>query len=101
MPTSYRALASIIERAEALSVGTAITYQSGGRKQLLPLFEGLDLIKPGVVLAPLWRPESRHDLFLDRSARSADLVGVARSSETRRCRSVSAHEPNTKGSRAP
>lgn len=41
-------------------------------------FEGLELIPPGVVFTPAWRPESDEDLFLDAPSRALALAGVAR-----------------------
>ena len=40
------------------------------------LFAGLDLVAPGLVYAPLWRPEESDDLLLDDPARSLNLAGV-------------------------
>ncbi|MDQ2785560.1 MAG: SAM-dependent methyltransferase [Chloroflexota bacterium] len=39
-------------------------------------FDGLTLIAPGLVYAPLWRPETPDDPFLDRPEESVNLVGV-------------------------
>jgi len=39
-------------------------------------FDGLTLIEPGLVYAPLWRPETPDDPFLDRPEESANLIGV-------------------------
>ncbi len=41
-------------------------------------FAGLTLIEPGLVYAPLWRPETPDDPFLDRPEESVNLVGVGR-----------------------
>lgn len=39
-------------------------------------FAGLSMVDPGVVHAPLWRPESGRDLFLDNPTRSLNIVGI-------------------------
>lgn len=39
-------------------------------------FGGLELVEPGVVYAPLWRPEDEADILLDQPARSLNLVGI-------------------------
>ena len=41
-------------------------------------FEGLDLVEPGLVYLPKWRPDGPSDLLLDQPERSAFLAGVAR-----------------------
>jgi len=48
------------------------------REQIADLFEGLDLVEPGLVYIPLWRPESEDDLLFDQPARSNGYVGVGR-----------------------
>jgi SAM-dependent methyltransferase len=48
------------------------------RQQVEALFAGLELVSPGIVLTPLWRPESPDDLLLDNPARSAIWAGVGR-----------------------
>lgn len=40
-------------------------------------FDGFELLEPGVVHAPLWRPEGPDDLGLDNPGRAATWVGVA------------------------
>lgn len=41
-------------------------------------FDGFDLVDPGLVYYPLWRPEGPNDLFLDQPERSPGLAGVGR-----------------------
>jgi hypothetical protein len=48
------------------------------REQVAELFEGLELVEPGLVHSPLWRPESEDDLFVDQPARSSAYVAVGR-----------------------
>jgi hypothetical protein len=42
------------------------------------LFEGFDLVEPGVVWTPLWRPESSDDPYHDNPELSAAYAGVGR-----------------------
>lgn len=46
-------------------------------EQVQQLFDGFDLVDPGLVWAPLWRPESPHDVPA-RPERSGNLAGVGR-----------------------
>lgn len=41
-------------------------------------FAGLELIDPGIVRTPLWRPESPQDLYLQQPERASSCAGVAR-----------------------
>jgi hypothetical protein len=46
------------------------------RSQILRLFEGLELVEPGLVYIPLWRPEGPNDILLDDPERSINYAGV-------------------------
>jgi len=48
------------------------------REQIAQLFDGFELVEPGLVYIPQWRPESEDDLFLDQPARSSGYVAVGR-----------------------
>lgn len=48
------------------------------RDQVLSYFEGFDLVEPGLVHSPLWRPEEPDDLMLDEPGRSLTWAGVGR-----------------------
>ncbi len=67
----------------AARIERAYTRISTGGKYRPPaaiarFFAGLTLIEPGLVYAPLWRPETPDDPFLDRPEESVNLVGVGR-----------------------
>ena len=47
------------------------------REEIIALFAGFDLVEPGVVSTPLWRPESPAELELD-AEHSEILAGVGR-----------------------
>jgi hypothetical protein len=48
------------------------------REQIAQFFEGFELVAPGLVYVPLWRPESEDDLLLDNPHRSNGYAGVGR-----------------------
>jgi len=48
------------------------------RDQIAALFEGLDMVEPGLVLVPLWRPEGPDDLLLNAPEQSMFFAGVGR-----------------------
>lgn len=48
------------------------------REKVLRYFHGLELVEPGLVHGPLWRPDGPDDLALDEPGRSVTWVGVAR-----------------------
>jgi hypothetical protein len=51
-------------------------YRAAG--EVARFFEGLELVAPGIVAVPRWRPESDEDVLLDHPERSLTLGGVAR-----------------------
>lgn len=48
------------------------------RVKVLPYFDGFELVEPGLVHGPQWRPDGPDDLILDEPGRSVNWVGVAR-----------------------
>ena len=48
------------------------------REKVMRYFNGLDLLEPGLVHGPQWRPDGPDDLLLDEPGRSVNWVGVAR-----------------------
>lgn len=58
--------------------GTASTTQNRSQASIERFFQGLDLVEPGLVLAPLWRPEGPDDVLVDMPERAFTQVGVAR-----------------------
>jgi hypothetical protein len=68
----------------ALSHGTvwlAHPTRSGAgrsRTKISAFFKGLELVEPGLVYTPLWRPEDKDDLLVSQPERSITLGGVAR-----------------------
>jgi hypothetical protein len=42
------------------------------------MFDGLELVEPGLVWIPQWRPTTRTDLYYDDPETSSGYAGVAR-----------------------
>jgi hypothetical protein len=53
-------------------------WSSRSLHQVQRFFRGLELVEPGVVHPPLWRPESPHDLYADHPERASSYAGVGR-----------------------
>jgi SAM-dependent methyltransferase len=68
------ARAQAFEKVYNRSVATQIHMRS--RADILRFFNGFDLVDPGLVYVPLWRPDSPADVPSD-PGRSGNLVGVA------------------------
>ena len=69
---------ALAEQGEQLYRRTSAPLHFRTRDQIESLFEGLELVEPGVVYVPLWRPEGGDDLLLDRPDRSANYAGAGR-----------------------
>jgi len=66
------------QKVEQLYRNATSPFHFRTRDQIAQLFEGLELVEPGLVYIPLWRPESEDDLFVDQPARSNGYVAVGR-----------------------
>jgi hypothetical protein len=66
------------EQAKKLyaAMGTPVRVRS--YNEVEKFFEGLELLEPGLVFVPLWRPEGPDDLFLKDPELSAYYAGVGR-----------------------
>ncbi len=71
MPQTAEAVKNVYDR----SVTTALNLRS--RAEILRLFDGFELVEPGLVFIPEWRPESPGDVPEDAHT-YGNLVGVAR-----------------------
>lgn len=67
-----------VEQIERLYSRTTHPVRMRPAATIHSFFAGLDLVEPGVVYAPLWRPEDEADILLDQPARSINFVGVGR-----------------------
>jgi hypothetical protein len=61
--------ASVFNRATS-----PVTLRS--REQIQPFFDGYELVEPGLVPTPSWRPESSEDLFATEPERAQAFAGV-------------------------
>ncbi len=86
-PGSYMAIShasleqvpsEIVMQFERVYSQTSTPVKTRPRAQVEPLFAGLDLVEPGIVYVPLWRPEGPDDVFFDQPERSINLGGVGR-----------------------
>jgi O-methyltransferase involved in polyketide biosynthesis len=48
------------------------------REQIRQFFDGLELVEPGLIRAPLWRPESSDDVLFDHPEHYLGFAGVGR-----------------------
>ena len=86
-PGSYLAISHLsfdevpretIEQFQRLGAGSAIPSKARSRAEILPLFDELEWVEPGLVRVPAWRPEGPDDVFLDRPERVLGWAGVGR-----------------------
>lgn len=67
-----------VQRLEQLYEHSSNALKTRSRAEVQRYFEGLELVPPGLVLGPRWRPEDPDDLLVSEPERSSTLVGVAR-----------------------
>lgn len=67
-----------IPKIQTVTRRAGIDFTARSRQQVQALFGGLDLVEPGVVWIPQWRPESPHDLFRDRPEASGGYAALGR-----------------------
>jgi hypothetical protein len=77
--TTYESLPEVWERFVELSQGTTNPVTPRSRVQVEALFAGFELVPPGLVWAPQWRPEAPEDVGED-PGRSSNYAGVGRKS---------------------
>jgi SAM-dependent methyltransferase len=68
------------EADEATKVGArnTINVTLRGRTEVRDMFDGFDLVEPGIVFTPEWRPDSDSETFATEPIRAATLAGVGR-----------------------
>jgi len=67
-----------MDKMKQIYRGSGIDLTWRTHQQMTALFDGYDVVDPGVVWAPLWRPESGSDMHHDQPEVSANYGGVAR-----------------------
>jgi hypothetical protein len=63
---------------EELYRRTPTPIKMRSKAEIARLFDGFELIEPGLVFLPLWRPEGPDDLFFDEPERCTGFAGVGR-----------------------
>jgi hypothetical protein len=66
----------------ALYAKSVSTLKYRPMEDVVRYFEGLDVVAPGIVPTPGWRPESEDDVLVDHPERALTLGGVARKPST-------------------
>jgi hypothetical protein len=75
--TSDRQPASVVEAMERLYTRTTAPATARGQAEIRAFFDGFDLIEPGLVFTPQWRPDGTAP-FIDQPERSLAYAGVGR-----------------------
>jgi len=70
--------ADVIARFEAIYRRSSNPTIARPRARIEALFEGLDVVEPGLVLTPRWRPDAARDPLADQPVRAGILAGVGR-----------------------
>ncbi len=70
--------ADTIARFEAIYRRSTNPTIARPRARIEALFEGLDVVEPGIVLTLLWHPDAARDPLVDEPGRAAVLAGVGR-----------------------
>jgi hypothetical protein len=68
----------VIEKLEKIGADSPTPGKARSRAEILRFFDGLELVEPGLVPTPAWRPEGPDDVFFDHPERSLTFGGVGR-----------------------
>lgn len=68
----------LVAQVQTLYSRTTTLVKSRSRAEIQEFFRGLELVDPGLVHVPLWRPEGPEDLFVDTPGRSVNFAAVGR-----------------------
>jgi hypothetical protein len=75
--------AALQQEAEGIYAQSTSPLKTRSRAQIAAYFAGLELVAPGLVYLPAWRPEDPQAPFQGQPERAAFLAGVARKPEHR------------------
>jgi hypothetical protein len=67
-----------LDRLREINRRAGIEGVTRSRRQMKALFGEFELVEPGLVWVPLWRPESPDDLYVDQPESSGCYAGVGR-----------------------
>jgi hypothetical protein len=76
--TAERMPRAVFEQLVRLYRSTSQPVRIRSLAEIEPFFEGLELVEPGLVYVPLWRPEETSDLLLDRPEVSGGFAAMGR-----------------------
>jgi hypothetical protein len=68
----------LVAQVQTLYARTTTPVKLRSRAEIQAFFQGLELVDPGLVHVPLWRPEGPEDLFVDTPGRSVNFAAVGR-----------------------
>lgn len=68
----------VVQRLSALYAKSTADTKARSIADIRRFFEGFELVEPGLVHTPLWRPEEPDALMLDEPGRSLGVTGVGR-----------------------
>jgi SAM-dependent methyltransferase len=85
VPSSYMVIAHTaaetlppIKGTEQEILRPVTTTKSRTHEEIHRFFEDFDLVEPGLVYSPLWRPEGPEDVLLEEPEKSVAYVGIGR-----------------------
>jgi hypothetical protein len=67
-----------IEQMQRIYARTPTPIKARSGAEIARFFEGFELVEPGLVPIPLWRPDAPDDLFVDEPARCPGYAAVGR-----------------------
>ena len=73
-----RRLNRILQRIKKLQNPMGLQLKSRSHGDIYNFFKGFKLVYPGLVYAPLWRPEGEFDVLIDAPELSIALAGVGK-----------------------
>jgi hypothetical protein len=85
VPGSYMAIAHTSAEALPPIKGTeqellrpVTSTKNRTHDEILRFFQGFELVEPGLVYSPLWRPEGPEDILLEEPEKAIAFAGVGR-----------------------
>ena len=75
---SYEGMPQESREHEQLYTRTATPLKMRSHAEIARFFDGFELVQPGLVYIPLWRPEGPDDLFLDQPERCTGFAAIGR-----------------------
>jgi hypothetical protein len=68
----------MLARIDQIYARTPTPLKLRSRDAIARFFDGLELVEPGLVYIPLWRPERPDDLFVNEPERCPGYAGIGR-----------------------